>query len=100
MPDRCRDIGRERLERIMKLQHGITRRKNIDRIGSLEPILVSEKLSSQLYIGRGYYQAPEVDGITMIKSTRALPTGSFVQAVLKAVRNYDMIWEAFDEASP
>jgi ribosomal protein S12 methylthiotransferase len=101
MPDQVpQDISRERLERIMKLQHGITRRKNIDRIGSLEPILVSEKLSSQLYIGRGYYQAPEVDGITMIKSTRALPTGSFVQAVLKAVRNYDMIGEAFDEASP
>jgi len=93
------DISRERLDQIMKLQNNITRRKNIARIGSQEQVLVSEKVSNHLYIGRGYYQAPEVDGITVIKSTRALAKGRFVQAVLKAVRNYDMIGEVVDEHS-
>ncbi len=98
MPDQVPpEISQERLDLIMKLQNRITRSKNIARIGSQEPVLITEKVSNHLYIGRGYYQAPEVDGITMIKSTRALPKGQLMRVELKAVRNYDMIGEVADE---
>lgn len=99
-PDMIPDeVSRQRLDKIMKLQNRITRSKNIGRIGSRQSILITEKVSSRLYLGRGYFQAPEVDGITMIKSSRALPRGGFIKAELKAVKNYDMIGEVDDESS-
>lgn len=85
------DIKEERLDKILKLQSKITRQKNIARINTKQKILVSSRASQNLYIGRGYFQAPEVDGITMIKTNNILEKGEFVDVVLKAVRNYDMI---------
>jgi ribosomal protein S12 methylthiotransferase len=100
MPDQVPDeVKAERLDSVMKLQKRITRGKNIARIGSRHKVLITAKVASQLYMGRGYYQAPEVDGITMVRSTRTLPLGQFAKAELKAVKNYDMIGEAEDESS-
>ncbi|NLJ72937.1 MAG: 30S ribosomal protein S12 methylthiotransferase RimO [Syntrophomonadaceae bacterium] len=93
------DIKEERLNKILKLQKEITRQKNINRINSKQKILVSSRIAPNLYIGRGYFQAPEVDGVTMIKSNCALEPGAFAEVTLKAVRNYDMIGE-FDSESP
>ncbi len=100
MADRVNeDIMQERLDKILTLQNQITRRKNIARLGSKQKILVSSQVSKNLYIGRGYFQAPEVDGITMIKSKNALVNGEFAEVILKAVRNYDMIGEPHHESS-
>ena len=81
----------------MELQQKITRKKNIARIDKTEKILVSGQLSSNLYIGRAYFQAPEVDGLTLIKSSCKLPRGEFTRVRLAGVRNYDMIGELVDE---
>lgn len=93
------EISRERLDGLMRLQNRITRQKNIDRIGSRHEVLVSERVSNRLYLGRSYYQAPEVDGITMIRAVRPLAKGEFVRVDLKAVKDYDMIGEITDEHS-
>ncbi len=92
------EIKQERLDKILTLQSKITRRKNINRLNSKQRILVSSQVSPNLYIGRGYFQAPEVDGITMIKTKKTLEKGEFVDVVLKAVRNYDMIGEPYYES--
>ncbi len=91
------NIKEKRLDTILKLQQKITRNKNITRIGNTEEILVSGQLSSSLYIGRANFQAPEVDGITLIKSSSKLPRGDFARVHLAGVRNYDMIGEVIDE---
>ena len=91
------NIKEKRLDTILKLQQKITRNKNITRIGNTEEILVSGQLSSSLYIGRANFQAPEVDGITLIKSSSKLPRGEFARVHLAGVRNYDMIGEVIDE---
>jgi ribosomal protein S12 methylthiotransferase len=90
-------VKQNRLDAILQLQQKITRKKNIARIGSTEDILVSGQLSSNLYIGRAYFQAPEVDGITLIKSSSKLLQGEFNRVHLAGVRNYDMIGELIDE---
>ncbi len=87
------ELAADRREQIMLRQKSITRAKNIMRIGRQERILVSSRLENNLYLGRGYYQAPEVDGLTIIKTTANLPKGEFVSAQLKAVRNYDLVAE-------
>lgn len=92
-------IKEERLDQILTLQNKITREINIERIGTKQKILISSLISKNLYIGRGYFQAPEVDGITVVKSSNTLVNGQFVEVELKAVRDYDMIGELDNEHS-
>jgi ribosomal protein S12 methylthiotransferase len=93
------EIKQERRDAIMRLQKIITRQKNMTRLNTIEKILISSQLSQNLFIGRSYFQAPEVDGITMVKSGAKLVKGNFVNVRLKAIRNYDMIGEPADEYS-
>jgi ribosomal protein S12 methylthiotransferase len=93
------EVKQQRRDAIMKLQKRITRSKNMTRINKDEKILISSHLSKNLYAGRGYFQAPEVDGITMVKSETKLPKGSFVNVRFKGIRNYDMIGEPINEYS-
>ncbi|HPT69440.1 MAG TPA: 30S ribosomal protein S12 methylthiotransferase RimO [Syntrophomonas sp.] len=100
MPNQIPDeIKQQRLSSIMKLQKNISRKKNKKRLQQNYEILISSQASQNLYLGRGYFQAPAVDGITMVKSEQKLPKGEFVKVELKAIRNYDMIGEIVDESS-
>ncbi|HWP96185.1 MAG TPA: 30S ribosomal protein S12 methylthiotransferase RimO [Syntrophomonadaceae bacterium] len=93
------EIKVQRRDRIMTIQKRITRKKNIARVNTRQQILVSAQLSKNLYLGRGYFQAPEVDGVTLLKSETPLKKGQFFPACLKAVRDYDMIGEIIDESA-
>ncbi len=93
------DVKVNRLNLILDQQRKITRRKNISRVQSRQKILVSSQVSKNLYMGRGVFQAPEVDGVTIIRSQSPLKKGTSYDVLLKAVRNYDMIGEINDEPS-
>lgn len=90
------DVSESRRSAIMKLQKGITRKKNLARINQEEKILVTSRISNNLYMGHGYFQAPEADGITLVKTNKALDYGKLVSVKLKAIRNYDMIGESIE----
>ncbi len=87
------EIKQDRMNRILKIQKKITRQKNISRLGQTLPILITGRKSRNLYTGRGYYQAPEVDGITVVKTPQKLTLGEFSMVRLKGVRFYDMVGE-------
>lgn len=87
------EIKTARANQILKIQRKITRQKNISRLGQRHKILVTGQKSKNLYTGRGYFQAPEVDGVTIIKSTEKLAKGEFAQVRLQAVRLYDTVAE-------
>lgn len=91
------EIKLHRLHEISTLQQKISRRKNISRLNKQARILISSQSGRNLYIGRGYFQAPEVDGLTVVKSKSRLTKGEFYDVQLVGVRNYDMIGELADE---
>lgn len=94
------EIKQERLEQVLGLQRKISRQKNIDRINRLEKVLVSSQLDHSLYLGRAGFQAPEVDGVTLIRSEQKLKKGDFALVKLQAVRNnMDLIGEAVYEST-
>lgn len=100
MPEQVsEELKLERRDAIMRLQKTITRKKNMTRLNKNEKILISSQMSPNLFIGRGYFQAPGADGITMVKSGSKLVKGNFVNVRLKGIRNYDMIGEPADEYS-
>jgi ribosomal protein S12 methylthiotransferase len=94
LPNQIEDeIKAERRDKILRLQQKITRQKNLARINSQEKVLISSQLSKNLFVGRTYFQAPEVDGLTLVKTDFKLTKGDFVDVQLVGVRNYDMIGE-------
>jgi ribosomal protein S12 methylthiotransferase len=94
------EIKNRRLDEILGLQKKITRERNVRRINSRQKILISSRQDKNLYLGRGYFQAPEVDGLTLVKSAGKLKKGNMAEVLLQAVRAYDMIGEVVYDLEP
>lgn len=85
-----------RWREIMRMQSAITSELNRRRTGKVEQILVQGCTGPGVYWGRGYYQAPEVDGITILKSARPLQVGQMVKARLVEGKGYDVTAEVIE----
>lgn len=93
LPDTVPDaIKEERRQRLMSLQQEITARVLADRWqGRVVPVLIEGNgRRPGSYRGRTRGQAPEVDGITWVKSDRPLAPGTIVPVRVTNVRRYDL----------
>jgi len=90
LPDHVPEaVAGRRYEQLMSRQAEISLEKNRDRIGAVYPVLVEERIDSELYIGRTEFQAPEVDGVTYIE-TPNLTIGEFVDVRISQAYSYDL----------
>lgn len=87
------NVAQERYDRLMSCQLKISLENNRKRIGKVYDVLVEETTEDNLYNGRTFFQAPEVDGITYIHAEQ-LQTGSFVGVRIVDALEYDLIGEA------
>jgi ribosomal protein S12 methylthiotransferase len=67
------NTAKKRHDRLMSRQADISLKNNLKYIGRVLKVLVEEKSEDNLFIGRTYFQAPEVDGITYINSNQLQP---------------------------
>ena len=65
-----------------------------ERCGETVDVLIEEHLGEDLYQGRAAHQAPEVDGVTTVRSAAALGTGDIVSARVVASEGVDLVAEA------
>lgn len=73
-------IKTKRLKTLLNLTEEITLKKLERFIGTRQKILIEEKVEKEdLYIGRFWGQAPEVDGLTVVDSKKAV-IGDFIDA--------------------
>jgi ribosomal protein S12 methylthiotransferase len=79
----------KRRDIIMKLQQQISYNKNQNHIGKKYKALI-EKKDKEIYIGRTWFQAPEIDGITFIEAEN-LKIGDFADIVVTDALHYDII---------
>lgn len=84
-----RSIAMDRYNRLMALQQKISLINNRKHIAKNYDVLVEESMGNNLYKGRTFFQAPEVDGITDILS-RDLHIGSFVHVRIEEASEYDL----------
>jgi ribosomal protein S12 methylthiotransferase len=94
------EVKAERRERLMELQSRISLRKNQQRVGNIEEVLV-EGLSSEtdlLLEGRTWDQAPEIDGCVYINAGRCNP-GDFTKVRITDAHPYDLIGEIVEESN-
>ena len=88
------EIKEERLERLMALQQKISLRKNLDRVGTTEKVLVTDCNEKGLCLGRSMREAPETDGEIIFNAGSSLPEiGSFVNVRLTRAEPYDLYGE-------
>ncbi len=87
-------VAEERRERLMELQLGISAQSMRRYLGKTVNILLETPLEEGLYQGRGAHQAPEVDGMTIVKGApgkRGPEGGSFVSVRITEALDYDLM---------
>ena len=91
MKNRVRkSLSDERKKSIEIRQQSITEQKLTRYIGTEQTILIEERIEeTDLSIGRGYMQAPEVDGATVVVGSKA-EAGETVRVRITAVRGIDL----------
>lgn len=83
---------RRRLRTIMELQAGISAEKLARRVGQTLDVLVEREHPEWpgLFVGRAWFQAPEVDGVTYVSGPGVAP-GKLVRAEVVEAKTYDLV---------
>ena len=82
-------VAVDRYDRLMSLQQKISLAQNRTHVGKTYRVLVEESIGSNLYRGRTFFQAPEVDGVTNIYSGTQT-VGSFIRVRIENAFEYDL----------
>ncbi len=83
------EIKQRRADLVMEIQHELLRKTNKPLIGKTVEVLCEGQRNDGKYVGRAYFQAPEVDGQIIFASDRPIELGAFVPVLLKRYREYD-----------
>lgn len=82
---------KSRYNKIMSLQQKISKENLQLQIGKEVEILIEEKITNKIYVGRTYMDVPEIDGVAYITTEQELNIGDFTKAKIVDVDNYDLI---------
>lgn len=86
-------IAQERQDRVMAVQEEISARRNMARVGQVYKVLIEENPEPGVFVGRTFFQAPEVDGVTFVYG-EGLTLGAFVDVRITDAIVYDLSGEA------
>lgn len=90
----------KRRDAIMALQHGISSALTAEKVGKTMKVLIEGKITDEdVYIGRTYQDAPDIDGEVFVEYEGELISGDFVDVRITASNDYDLIGEIVDEYS-
>jgi ribosomal protein S12 methylthiotransferase len=78
-----------RAQEIMEVQQEISYELNQEKIGKVFKVLIDKKESGR-YLGRTEFDSVEVDNEVVIRSSRKLPIGEFVQVKVTKAYDYDL----------
>lgn len=92
VPDATR---KKRMNALMQLQQEISRAVQQSHVGKIMKVLIDEPQANEknIYLGRSEHDAPDVDGVVFVHSTRNLKGGDFVQVKITDAYEYDLAGE-------
>ena len=82
------EVKQERLDRLMKLQQGISKEINRKFIGKKLDVLI-ERQQDGLLIGRSYRDAPDIDGLVFVEGKAKI--GDIIKVRIHTALEYDLI---------
>ena len=83
------ELKQERLERFMELQTAISADKLQQRVGTSATVLVDEVICSEA-IARSPGEAPEIDGVVVLRGFDGLEPGDALDVVINAADEHDL----------
>ena len=92
-----------RVEEVADLAEELMAQRAADRLGETLDVLIEEPAppdehDSEMFTGRAAHQAPEVDGVTTVRSAMPLAPGDMIRAVVTGSDGVDLIAEAIVSA--
>ena len=87
-------VKQDRYDILMQTQLTVSEEKNAEKIGSTLTVLCDgfDRIA-EIYYGRSYADAPDVDGKVYFKSKNAVNPGEFVKVVITEALDYDLVGE-------
>ncbi|MGI6040842.1 MAG: 30S ribosomal protein S12 methylthiotransferase RimO [Candidatus Alectryocaccobium sp.] len=100
MPDQIEeDVKEQRKEEIMLIQQEISADKNSGQIGKSREVFVEGYIPEEdIYVGRSYADAPNIDGYVFFNAYSTLDSGVFVNCNITESSEYDLIGEMYEFA--
>ena len=95
MPDQIDEqVKQDRYDILMQTQLTVSEEKNEEKIGSRLTVLCDGyDEENDVYYGRSYADAPDVDGKVYFKSNDDIAVGDFVQIEVTEALDYDLVGE-------
>lgn len=88
------ELKTERRDALMKIQQEIAFEQAEDMLYKKLKVMIEGKLpEDNVFIGRTYKDAPNVDGFVFVKSSHELMSGEFVTVFVTDAKEYDLIGE-------
>lgn len=92
------EVKERRRDELMEVQQEIAFEKAQDAISTKLKVLIEGKLPEEnVFIGRTYKDAPNVDGYIFVNSSSELISGQFVDVFVTDAKEYDLIGEVIWE---
>lgn len=89
------DIKEERRDYIMELQKNISAEKCSGMTGKTIRVIVDGRIpEDDIYCGRSYKDAPDIDGMVFFKSDYEILSGDFADVRIDGASDYDLTGEA------
>lgn len=90
---------RSRYDKLMRRQRRIHKAHLQELIGQVHEAVVEGQSDEHEYlvVGRLWSQAPEIDGMTYLSSTRSLKVGEIVHVRVTDAHDYDLVAEVLEE---
>ena len=87
-------VKQDRYDCLMQTQLTVSEEKNAERIGERLTVLCEGYDSiAEVYYGRSYADAPDVDGRVYFKSVKQISQGEFVEVLITEAMDYDLVGE-------
>jgi ribosomal protein S12 methylthiotransferase len=85
-------VRTERKSFLMKVQQEVAFSRQQERVGSVLKVLVEgrRKGAKEIFLGRSEFDAPDVDGAVLMRSTVPIEAGSFVNVRVTEAGAYDL----------
>lgn len=90
------DEKERRAQEIMEVQQEISYEKNAEKLGKVFKVIIDKKEAGR-YLGRTEFDSVEVDNEVVIRSSKKLPIGDFVNVRITKAYDYDLEGEVMSD---
>ena len=91
------EVKNERRDELMALQQQIAFEDGDSLLGREIEVVIDEPLEDGIWVGRGYMDAPEIDGAVFVSGDDLQP-GMFVPVEIVQRKDYDLVGIAVDDS--